>query len=423
VLGALKYFSFRSGSDVGLFVQSMQSPALTDTTEAGSHFLFHFSPILYLCAPLVRLTGSAITLITISTVAGALCAPPVYLLVRKRATESLAVAAAFVMLVYPPLVGVTFADFHENVFAAPLTLWLIWAVDGRRWPFAAVFFALLLCVKEDQALMLACASVFALVYFSRRGERAGTVASTAGLLAAASVFTLYFGVLRPAIGGGAWSPAHFYDWNRHVNANETAPLFSFGRLTYVLEAFVPLLFISLLSPIVILAVPGFAEVLLSHESMTYTMGQHYAAVWIGYVLAAFAFGLTTLAAGRALTLARSAFGVCVLILIVASPTHWAHYVAIPTGHDIELSRVIDSLPPDAQVAAPDEIFSHLGFFPRALLGMQGTPEYVLIDTTHTNSALAIRDLPVVRAQAAAGRYRLAFDRDGIELYKRADVKP
>ena len=57
--------------------------------------------------------------------------------------------------------------------------------------------------------------------------------------------------------------------------------------TDLLEAFVPLAFLPLRSRAIVLAIPGFAEVLASREPLTYTMGQHYAAVWVPYVLVAF----------------------------------------------------------------------------------------------------------------------------------------
>src|ERR1700761_6230624 len=85
--GANRYFSYHSGADLGEFVQTIATPfsGFGDTPEGGSHFLHHFSPLLYLCSPLLLLTHSPIALIAIQAVAGALVAPPIYLLVRKRA--------------------------------------------------------------------------------------------------------------------------------------------------------------------------------------------------------------------------------------------------------------------------------------------------------------------------------------------------
>ena len=55
--GANRYFSYHSGADLGEFVQTIATPfsGFGDTPEGGSHFLHHFSPLLYLCSPFLLL--------------------------------------------------------------------------------------------------------------------------------------------------------------------------------------------------------------------------------------------------------------------------------------------------------------------------------------------------------------------------------
>src|SRR5215471_3442011 len=112
--------------------------------EGGSHYIYHFSPVLSLATPLLLLTHSPLALIAIQALAGALTAPAVFLLARRRMDERLSSIAALVALVYPPLVGVTFADFHENGLAPAAIAWLLWAVDARRFGLAAIFAGLAL---------------------------------------------------------------------------------------------------------------------------------------------------------------------------------------------------------------------------------------------------------------------------------------
>ena len=85
--GANRYAGYHSGADLGEFVQTIATPfsGFGDTPEGGSHFLHHFSPILYLCSPLLLWTHSPLALIAIQAVAGALVAPAIYLLARKHA--------------------------------------------------------------------------------------------------------------------------------------------------------------------------------------------------------------------------------------------------------------------------------------------------------------------------------------------------
>jgi uncharacterized membrane protein len=424
LLGADRYVTYHSGADLGLFTQSIASvfAGFANTTEGGSHFTFHFSPILYLCAPFLLAAHSALALIALQAVACALVAPPLFLIARRRLPAGLALAVGSVSLLYAPLAGVAFGDFHENAFAPAATLWLLWAVDARRWRIATLFLILGLSIKEDQAVLLSVAAVFGVAYFARRGERSGLVFSGSALLASLATFVFFFAVVRQLAGAqDAWAPLHFYAWDRIVDPKGSAPWYSIGRPAYFLEAVVPLVFVCFGSPLFLLALPGFAECLFSHESVTYTMGTHYAAVWIPYVLAAFALGIANVYANRprlARGLARTALILCALNLLFASPTHWGHYLSAPNAHDATLDRALAALPPGIEIGTHDEIYAHLGFDPNVSLGFVRHPRFILIDTTFAHSYWVEQMLPVVSRGVSNGDYRLVSSNEGIELYER-----
>jgi uncharacterized membrane protein len=425
-LGAWRYATYRSGSDLGLFTQSLAGAfgGFGNTVEGGSHFTFHFSPILYLVAPLVIVTHSALALVAVGACACALAGPPLFYIARKRMPQRYALAVAALVFVYPPLAGVAFADFHENVFATAATLWLLWAVDARKFALAAVFVVVALCVKEDQAAILAAVAILGGAYFIARRDRAGALLSIGTFVAACATFTLFFEVVRPLAGAhDVWGPTHFYTWSRIVDPRGSAPWYSIGRPAYFLEAMVPLAFACFASPAFVLVLPGFLEVLLSHESMTYTMGQHYAAVWIGYALFAYALGIASLLrrSQRLGTIVlRVAWFCCIAILAFASPTHWGHYLHPYAAHDAALDRAVARLPPDLDVGTFDEVYAHLGFDPHAQLGLDRSPRYALLDATATTTALVEKWRPIVRAGLASGTYRLVSSTDGIELYERCE---
>lgn len=422
VLGWDRYATYHSGSDVGLFTQTIASAfrGFTNTTEGGSHFTVHFSPILLVAAPLLLAAHSPLVLVALQAIAGGLAAPPLFFIARKRVPEGLAFAIAGIAFLYPPLAGVVFADFHENAFVPALTLWLLWALAARRFALSALFVVMLLAVKEDQATILGFASLVGLAWYARRRDRAGMVFAGGTLVAAVVVFVGFFEVVRPLAGArDVWGPTHFYTWSRIVDPRGSAPWWSIGRPAYFLEALVPLLFLPLGSPAFVLALPGFAEVLASHESITYTMGQHYAAIWIPYVLFADALVLANLHARSpraARGLVRTSLVLCALVLAFASPTHWGHYLRARNADDANLDRVLARLPRNAAVGAPDEIYAHLGFDPSASLGLLRHPRLAVVDTRHADSALG----RAMRAELRAPHepYRLVSDDDGIELYRR-----
>jgi uncharacterized membrane protein len=422
-LGADRYATYRSGADLGLFVQSIASVfrGFSNTIEGGSHFTYHFSPILYLCAPFLLASHSALALTALQAVAGGLALPPVFLLARKRLPEALAFAVALVAALYPPLVGVIFTDFHENGFAPAATLWLIWAVDERRLGLAALFVALALSIKEDQAVVLGFAGLIAFFHFWRTGDRSRAAFAAASCVASAATFVAFFEIVRPLAGAKeAWGPTHFYTWTQAAVPRGTAPWYSVGRPAYFLEAVVPLAFACLVSPAFVFALPGFAEVLGSHESLTYTMGTHYAAVWVPWVLFAFVCGVARLyVRSRRLgtSVVRLSLALCALILAVASPTHWGHYLGPRTAHDAVLDRAVDDAGSSLDLGTFDEAYAHLGFDPKARLGLKDSPRYALADITYAHSWFTLRIRPLLQRGVARGAARLVRSEDGVELYE------
>jgi uncharacterized membrane protein len=423
-LGVNRYVTYHSGADLGLFTQTIASAfhGFDNTVEGTSHFAYHFSPILYLLAPPLWLTRSALVLVFVQAVATALVAPPIYAIARRRTTGRGAAVIACIALLYPPLQGVTFTDFHETAFLQAAIAWLLWALDARRFSVAAIALLVALATKEDQAPAMAFLGAAACVYFSRMRETRGVLFGAAAIVVSALTMWGYFFVVRPLAGAPEhWVPAHFYGWIGYRTRPLAVELG--GRLTYLIEAFLPLALIPLRSPVVLLALPGFAEVLASREPLTYTMGQHYAAAWVPYVLAAFAVAGARMWSGSAPAgrrwIGASAI-LCALTLAFFSPLHLGHFLGVPTRADAAAGALVAEVPRDASIGTYDEMYAHLGFFPHAEIGLRGSPRYVLYDERYSSAAWNGRILPRVRAALAAGTYRIVDARDGVFLLKRAN---
>lgn len=420
-LGTVKYAGHRNLVDFGLFTQTIASATSTfsNTFESGSHWAFHFSPILYLCAPIVALTHSGLALTAIQAVAGAIVAPPLYLIARRRASERVALGIALIGLIYPPLAGLEFADFHENALVPGATMWLLWAIDARRWRVAIALVTVVLAIKEDQALIVGFLGA-ALYLGTRRSERPDDRAARRFALVAialcAVAFSAYFGLIRPQVAAGTiWSPARFYRWT--LDDLSTIGLHTLpDRLGYLALVFVPLVLIPLRSPAVLFALPGLAECLLAREPAPYSMGQHYAAVWIPYVLFAFALAAPQVT-GRLLAISAS---LCVLVYVVANPLHPGYFLRPYSTADARLDRFLAKLPAQIEMGTQEEAYTHLGFDARAQLGLGGGPRYALFDRDFADSVwLRFCAQPLADA-LDAGQYRLIERDGGIDFYERVD---
>ena len=423
-LGIDRYITYHSGADLGEFVQTISTPltGFGDTPEGGSHFLHHFSPLLYLISPLLLALRTPIVLIAVQAIAGALVAPAIYLFARRRMDERLATLTAFVALVYPALVGVVFTDFHENGFAPAAIAWLIWAVDSRRFGIASILVLVTLGIKEDEALMIAVLGSGFALYSLRRSDRPSAAFGAASAIVAVVVFATYFAAIRPGVGGtGAWFALDYYEG--HSFDTPHGAMIAVGRLTFLLEAFLPLVFVPFFTPGILLVLPGLLEVLTSRWAITYTMGQHYAGVWVGEMLIAYALGVAS-AARRSPVVARNlvvaSLVLCFLNLAVASPTHWGHYLRKPNAHDAALDALVQHVPPGAGVATYDEVYSHLGFDPKAQIGFEPDPlpPYALFDERYDGAAWRSIYRPRLQELIRSGRYSPLETLDGATLYER-----
>jgi uncharacterized membrane protein len=420
-LGIDRYVTYRSGEDLGVFVQAIADAAhgMHDQGEFGSHFNHHFSPILYLCAPFLLAVRSPIALIAIQAIAGALIAPAIYLLARSRLDARLSSLSAIASLLYPPLVGVTFTEFHENGFAPAVVAWLLYAVDARRFTLAGLFALLALAIKEDEAYILAVLGAGYAVWCAYHKDKAGTIFGAGVSVAAVLVLVVFFAIVLPLAGTHSWFAFQNYATAIHGTAQGSAAIF--GRLSYLIEAFGPLLFLPLRSPWVLLAVPGLAEVLVSRWPITYTMGQHYAGVWIGYVLAAFVMAAAAIAQTNpkiAYRLSAWCIGVCVAVNVLASPAHWGHYLGVRTAHDRSLDRTLALIPQGASAGSVDEIFVHMSLNPQARAGYDGGLDYLVADSQYDSHGWRDHYRPQLERQLSSGRYRVISTDDGITLYQR-----
>ncbi len=406
-LGVWRYAVHHNLVDFGIFAQSLRTNffCLCNPIE-GSHWAFHFSPILALPMLLLHIWDSPILLVAVQAVACALAIPAVYAIVARRADARVAAMAAWIAALYPPLAGLAFVDFHENVFAPAAVLWLFWALDARRFRAAAAFAVLALAVKEDQALFIAFAA-FAAAWRWRTDVKMRRFLVGLGALAVV-VAAIFFLAIAPHAGSNpAWQPTRFYAWNSSDFAALPSTLVE--RIGFLVLAFAPLAFVPLQSPSIVFVIPPFAEVLLSRMPTTFTMGTHYAGAWIGYLLAAFAFAVPRVSRRRLYV----ALALCVLEFAVADPLHPALNLRPLEARDRALDAYLARWPSDLPVATQEEAYGHLALrnARATLLPDDGTAplpsNIVLIDRAFPRSPRLQENAARLAALKANGTLRVA----------------
>ncbi|HEV3155310.1 MAG TPA: DUF2079 domain-containing protein [Candidatus Baltobacteraceae bacterium] len=423
-LGDVRYAAHRNFVDLGIFAQTAASAfgCFCNTVE-GSHWAVHFSPILYVAGALMRVWPSALSLIALAAIAGALTIPPVYALVYRYADRRAARLAALVVFVYPPLAGVVFNDFHENVFAPAAVAWLLWAFDGGKLWAMMAFAAVTLSIKEDQALFLAIAGVLAFLRYRGTWPRGPAAAAIAGV-AAALLYKFFFQIEPAAAHHTQWSPSRFYSWHP-ADAAALLPWGILQRLGFLLLAFLPLLFLPFFTRTALLLAAPLAEVLLSRDSTTFTVGSHYAGAWCGYALYAFTAALRPKFArspARAYRMLIACAVLCALEFAIANPLHPGYFLHAPQTRDARLDRFLRTLPPRVSIATQEEAFTHLAATdPNAAVLPETAAQpiaacAILIDEDFPESPRLQEAGARIRELVSSGVYRQTQRDGGIILY-------
>ncbi|MDO5733782.1 MAG: DUF2079 domain-containing protein, partial [Eubacteriales bacterium] len=172
------YFKYRMNSllspafDYGIFVQAMEGIIRTarplTSIERGyelSHSAVHFSPILYLLAPVYAIFRTASCLNYLQTIIVLLALIPAYFFMKNSGFKLSLNLVILGLLAFSPFqILSTHYDFHENCFL-PLTiftyLWLKSTKVNPAWDFLAAL--AILMVKEDAFIYLFSLSLFFLI--------------------------------------------------------------------------------------------------------------------------------------------------------------------------------------------------------------------------------------------------------------------
>jgi uncharacterized membrane protein len=247
---------------VGNLVQAVWSTAqgrpLETTDTLGRQFTrlgAHVDPVLVLFTPLTWTGHLPEALLVSQAVIVATGALPAFLLGRRwLGDDRLAVAAAAVYLLYPPLMWTTVAEFHPVTLAAPLLLWCIWAAEERRYAALTILAALAMLTKEEVGLALAVLGVW--MFVRGTGRRYGPV------LAVVSVAWVAFAmkVVIPHFNDGRGTEfSSRYDVGSPWEAVQWVA--GYDRISYLGALLIPLLLLPLLAPL--LAAGALPEVLIN----------------------------------------------------------------------------------------------------------------------------------------------------------------
>ncbi|MBE2232399.1 MAG: DUF2079 domain-containing protein [Anaerolinea sp.] len=335
----------------------------------------HFAPIFYLLTPLSILLRDARALLIVQTLLLASGVAPVYLLARsKLASVTLAVALAAAYLLFPALHGVNTFDFHEIALAVPLLLWSFYCLETGRFRLFGLFLALALFTKEEVALTGVAIGLYILLV--QRQPRRGALV----MALSAAYFLLVTALIMPALGGGAdvgrfegLAVDGFGGFAGVAMTLFTNPVYTFSylfldpdKLLFLAQLLLPLLGIPLLAGAGpwIVALPGFATLLLSSYRPQYLLDTHYSAIVIPSLFFLAVLGLARVERRRRAAALPLAAALLAASLVMNWQFGWLggklfHGIPRPTERQRAIAALIDAIPPEASVSTLSRFVPHL----------------------------------------------------------------
>ena len=365
----LRHDRFASSAyDLGIFDQQIWGYSrfeLVHNTVKGVPNLLgdHFHPALMALAPAYWIWDDVRVLLVVQALLLAAASLPVAWWARPRLGPGGALAVQLAFLGFWGLLAGVIFDFHELALAVPAISFGLYALLERR---TRLFWAMLVlgCLtKEDVALTFAAMGVYALAV--QRRSRFGL-----GVLAVASAwFVATIGLIVPAIRG---RPYHYWDYPTLGRSWARAPLV-FARRPWrtvaavfnrpvkratLAASFGAWLFLPLLSPLLIVAVPTIAERFLAGNPAFWTEKYQYS-LPLAPILA-FAAVDTLSRLPRLRVAGAVAVLACGLVLtagVVRPLRGLGRYM--PAARAAAIDGCLDRIPAQASVAASGALVPHL----------------------------------------------------------------
>jgi len=319
----------------------------------------HATFAIYALLPIYALHPAASTLLVLQCLALGLGAIPLYRFAARRLSPPMALLVTLTYLVYPPMHGAQFFDFHFQPVAAAFVLAAIDAFDAKRRRTFVVFWILALACREDVAIGLTVLGLL-LVFSGHRAKEGAIVAAVSGFYFVAIRF-----FLMPAI--GSWALPDLYKdlvppgdagFVGIVKTLVTNPLYTLrtllvpDKLRYALQILAPLAFLPLRRPwLAVWLIHGaFLTLLTTSYGPTLDIGFHYGSQFVPYVFPAVALALAGLGADQGVEEATSRRRAAAATLLLASFIATANWGAIPPRRAFHSTygSVISFAPPTAQ---------------------------------------------------------------------------
>jgi uncharacterized membrane protein len=413
----------------------------------GNYFGVHAVVAMLSWVPWVVLSPSGEGLLIYQAAMAGFAAATLYLFAQTQIPRWSAVVVAYVYLLYAPLHGPNFYDFHELMPPLFFHYLLYWAIVREKKWLVALLVVVLWTHREDVTIALAVLGVF-LMITGLRPRMGAVIAVTSGIY-----FVLVKLVIMPKLWAG-WFDTIYKDLQAGergfgivIQTILTNPayflttLLKEDKLIYFLHMFTP---VALLPArrwsLLLLALPGFAFSLLTTGYWpTLSIAFQYTCHAIPYVFAAAVLMLRVLGRGadgivrRRAALGAMLFGVLAHSYVFGAVLQHETFVGGFSKIQFEMSdkdqkryrtlqRLVAMIPESASVAASENEVPHVSYRASVytLRDVAVHTDYALLNARAGDIGAARKNFEVMLARSD---YGLLGKGDDLYLFKRGHVSP
>jgi len=407
----LKDFQFRTYAwDLGIFNQALWTTLHNGklfyyTCEllinpSGSFFGIHFSPIIFLLLPVYVIHPAPQTLLVIQSFILALAALPLYkLVIHVLKYKVVGIVFVLLYLLYPPLQGVNWFDFHVQSFLPLFFLSAIYFFEKQNWKTYFLFVILSLMCEEHASMIVIFVGFFAILQYKGRlifALKTRKFKDTFVLVAVATIVLAVLWYLMTLWVRGSFFPVNpdfIYEFNAaenwivlgvqnpidiplyivlHPTRAVTALSYDFlAKIGYLLILFGPLALRPLFSlKHTLPAFPWLLYALFSNYQPYYGISNQYPAYIIAFIFTASIFAIVDKGGiGDLKVLKRrlAAMLLCSLVaVLLVSPLSPLVTIVYPesglgstTEHEEFLHEILTYVPRDASIITQSNIFPHV----------------------------------------------------------------
>ncbi|MFH0940669.1 MAG: DUF2079 domain-containing protein [Candidatus Omnitrophota bacterium] len=328
VISFLKFYSFSyTDYDLAYFSQIVWNICHGSLYSSilGMVFLgVHVQLIWFIIAPIYFVLPHPMTLLILQSLALGVAACPLYLLAKQALGHKWGLLVSSMYLIYPAVGYINLFELHSTAFLPFFMFSMFYFFHNKRFALFMLFLFLAVFCQENIALVALGMGFYAA--YKRRGLKWVFVP----VISAGVYFLICVKIIMPYFNEDTVQFIYLYNQLGNSTFQIAANIFTHPlqimkimlapqKCVYLFQLFSPLSFISLFSPLWLLAAfPLFAQHLLSSRITQVMIYYHYSSELIAFIFVAFVFGIKSLLRFKKIAQYRLFFGIFLFFVSIVS---------------------------------------------------------------------------------------------------------